>query len=343
MKPHLVLLRTGPDAAYRQVVDRFAAQNFDVALSWNGTAPPQVPGAAFVHAAPGARWAGLARTLAAHQPQWVGYRHVWLPDDGLRWSPEDASRLFSACEQLDLQLAQPAFTPASPGVAAVALQHAGFQLRFTDVVDPAVPVFAGALLQRLLPQLALGDAAAWAGALPPGRVAVVDATVLARVAAGEPTPGPVAPPGLTLGGLLDNGDAVCFGERAAEVGAMLQALLQAATALPLDGPELARHLARHLDFAQRAASTLPAQLEQALAGAGMRFNVVLPAVPPAAAAPAAPAAADALLLDADVRDLRLQHAAVVSERDRLAATLAEVARQLQQALPAGPTAMAQAA
>lgn len=345
MKPNLVVLRTGPDAAYRQVVDRLAEQNFDVALSWNGTAAPQVPGAAFVHAAPGLRWAGLAQTLAVHQGQWAGYHHVWLPDDGLQWVPEDISRLFTACAQLGLQLAQPAFTPASPGAAPVALQHAGFQLRFTDTVDAAAPVFSRPLLQRVLPQLGQGDARLWARRVPAGLVAVVDATAVARVAAGEASGATAAPAGLNLGGLLDNGDALCFGERASEVAATLQAVMQAAAALPLDGAALSRYLAGHLDLAATAAATLPMQLEQALAGAEMRFNVVLPpSSAPALAAPAAPPpAADAALLDADLRDLRSQHAAVVAERDQLAAALAEVAQQLQQALPAGRPTMARVA
>lgn len=339
MKPHLVLLRTGPDAAYRQIVDRLAEQNFDVAVSWNGTAAPQVPGAAFVHAAPGPRWGGLAQTLAAHAGQWAGYRYVWLPDDGLQWVPEHISRLFSVCEQLALDLAQPAFTPASPGVTPVSLQHAGFQVRFTAAVDPAAPVFSRTLLQQALPRLAAGERQQLG---QNGRVAVVDATAITRVAPGEAGPGTETdePLGITLGGLLDNGDALCFGAGRAELDAMLRVLLQACDGLPLPAASLAHYIAGHLHFAAGPdAAALPALLEQALAGAEMRFNVVLPS----AVVPAAPVAPDAALLAADLRDLRTQHGAVVAERDHLAATLADIAQQLQQALPVGRPTMARVA
>ena len=126
MKPYLALFRSGPKSLHPQAVQRLKDQNFDYALSWFGDDRPEAlgmaEGAAFVHMQKGAKWPGLEQTLIAHWEQIQQYRYVWLPDDDLLCVPEDVSRMFAICDELQLELAQPALTPDSylhpPGDAA---------------------------------------------------------------------------------------------------------------------------------------------------------------------------------------------------------------------------------
>jgi hypothetical protein len=230
--------------------------------------------------------------------------------------PENVSRLFAVCEDLGLDLAQPAFTPASRCAHPIAWQHDGFQVRFTNFVDPAAPVFSREMLARVMPTLDAADAGSLLGRVWPqltrlGRVAIVDATPVGRAAGTEPPAGAVEPLAawvaaashfadqpddamLNFGGLLESGDALCLSERALDVDALLNALMRSCRALPLDASRFTRYLARHLDFAGTAGpapqgfgrAAIKLALERELAGVGLKFNLVAqPANDAAAAAP----------------------------------------------------------
>jgi hypothetical protein len=163
MKPYLALFRAGANSLHRAAVERLPAQNFDYALSWFGDAEPEAPGAAFVHRQQGAKWPGLEQTLLAHWDRLQHYRYVWLPDDDLLCVPENVSRLFAVCDELQLELAQPALTRDSYFTHVVTLQHSEFQLRFTNFVEIMAPVLSIDMLARVFPTLA-GNISGYASA-----------------------------------------------------------------------------------------------------------------------------------------------------------------------------------
>ncbi len=334
MKPFLVLLRAGPATDWPRARDRFASDLVDVAVAWNGTLAPVLPGAAFVHACEGPRWPALAKTLAAHAGVLGGRRQVWMPDDGVACTPEEAARLFAVCEHLVLDLAQPAFAHDGPAAHPLAWQHAGFQVRFTNFVDPAAPVFSLAMLARSLDLLAESEDDRASGLVWPklthlGRVAVIDALCLRRLPCAAPPDAAVAvrrfvdaETPVNLGGLLASGDALCLGDAPAAEDAFLLALDRASRPLPLGTAERLRYLSAHL-AAPGSTARLPVReaLERALAPAGLAFNLVLPA-PPA--------------VEADSGELQ----ALRAERDRLAAQLAEIGRRLAPAARLGRALLA---
>jgi hypothetical protein len=310
MKPFLALFRAGPDLRSLPALAQLASADVDIAISWAGdslpgrAAQPELAGAAFVHAAAGPKWPALAQTLATHWEQVAGYSHVLLADASLDTTPETLAQLFAVCAQLGLDLAQPAFVPGTRCSHPVAWQHGAFQLRFTNHVDLAAPVFSRALLERAAasfvdPACAASLGGVWPQLAGPGRVAVVDATPMALRADPLPPTATVVPAAgvLNLGGLLDSGDAVCLDARPTWSGVLLEAVLASCRGFGLDAAALARYLANHLEGgAGPLHAAVPVLLEQALGGAGLQFNRTLPV--PAAAAHAAPVPAPAPQADA---------------------------------------------
>ncbi len=308
MKPFLALFRAGPDLRCLPAIAQLASADVDIAISWAGealpgrAAQPELAGAAFVHAAAGPKWPALAQTLATHWQQVAGRSHVLLADASLDTDAATLAQLFAVCAQLGLELAQPAFVPGTRCSHPVAWQHGAFQLRFTNHVDLAAPVFSRALLERAAasfvdPACAVSLGSVWPQLAGPGRVAVVDATPMGLRADPLPPTATVVPAAgvLNLGGLLDSGDAVCLDARPAWSGVLLDAVLSSCSSFGLDAAALARYLANHLEGgAGPLHAAVPVLLEQALAGAaegaGLHFNRVLPAPAPAAAADAAPMA-----------------------------------------------------
>lgn len=326
MKPYLALFRAGPSSLHPHAVERLADQNFDYALSWFGDEPPAAAeGAAFVHMQKGAKWPGLEQTLLAHWDTIQAYRYVWLPDDDLLCVPEDVSRMFSICDDLQLELAQPALTPDSYFSHAITLQHAAFQLRFTNFVEIMAPLMSLDMLGRVFHTLR-GNISGWGlDALWPrfsqlGRVAIIDATPVRHT---RPVGGPnyafsqkagLAPAHerwlcaarhfietasdaqINLAGLLQSGDAICIGGSANEINALLAALVQSCGGLPMSALQQTRYLSNHADFwggeggrVNYPRAMLPVVLNQALQHAGIRFPA-----PPNGPAAAANRAAQAL-------------------------------------------------
>lgn len=308
-KPYLALFRAGPRSLHPHAVRGIEGLPFDYALSWYGDEAPDAPGAAFVHLQKGAKWPGLEATLRAARDLVSRYRYVWLPDDDLLCEPETVARMFAVCDELQLELAQPALTPDSYFSHAITLQHAAFQLRFTNFVEIMAPVLSVDMLARVLPTMA-GNASGygldtlWPRLSQVGRLAVLDDTPVkhtrpvggpnhALARAGGLTPVQEdwmvsarhfieSPPDLHLnfGGLLQNGDTVCLGGSVAEAEALLRHLHHSVAGLPVTAMQLARYLANHLYHwsgelyggGQRyPRALLPSVLTSALAGTGISF------------------------------------------------------------------------
>jgi hypothetical protein len=309
MKPYLALFRAGPTSLHPQAVQRLEAQNFDYALSWFGDTAPEAPGAAFVHMQKGAKWPGLKATLETHADLIAQYRYVWLPDDDLLCVPEDVSRMFLICEELGLELAQPALTPDSYFSHVITLQHSCFQLRFTNFVEIMAPVFSAAMLQRILPTLGgnisgYGLDNVWPRLSELGKVAIIDDTPVKHT---RPVGGPnykfnrdaalspvqedwmesaryfVEHPShyqINYAGLLQDGQTVCLSQRHEDVERMLTELISSTTGMRMTTTQLVRYLANHLDYAhldeqhrvRYPRELLRVVMDDALRGTGLQFH-----------------------------------------------------------------------
>jgi hypothetical protein len=323
MKPYLALFRAGPSSLHPQAVERLDQQNFDYALSWFGNeAPEHADGAAFVHMQKGAKWPGLEQTLLAHWDKIQKYRYVWLPDDDLLCKPEDVSRMFAICDELRLELAQPALTPDSYFSHVVTMQHSAFQLRFTNFVEIMAPVFSADMLARCFPTLAgnisgYGLDAVWPRMSQLGRVAIIDDTPVKHT---RPVGGPnykfnkdaglspihedwlasarhfVETPAhfhINFAGLLQSGDPICIGDTSIEINTMLQALYSSCNGLKVSAVDLTCYTANHLNYWKGATfggerryprGLLRVALNDTLRHVGIRFPNPRPATQPAAAA-----------------------------------------------------------
>ncbi len=306
MKPYLALFRAGPSSLHPAAVERLEQQNFDYALSWFGDVPPNAPGAAFVHMQKGAKWPGLEKTLAHHWDTISQYRYVWLPDDDLLCSPEQVSRMFLICEDLKLELAQPALTTDSYFSHLCTLQHQDFQVRFTNFVEIMAPIFSAEMLAKIYPTLAgnisgYGLDAVWPRMSSLGRVGIIDDTPVKHT---RPVGGPnylfnktagispihedwiesarhfvehAADFHINYGGLLQNGECVCLGSTAHEVEAVLTQLMGSISRMQgVTATQMTRYLSNHLEFTRGGDARYPRGLlrvvmNHALKGTGLQF------------------------------------------------------------------------
>jgi hypothetical protein len=309
VKPYLALFRAGPSSLHPHCVERLAQQNFDYALSWFGDEPPRVAGgAAFVHMHKGAKWPGLEATIAHHWDLISQYRYVWLPDDDLLAVPEQVSRMFTICDELQLELAQPALTPDSYFTHVVTLQHREFQLRFTNFVEIMAPILSVDMLARVHPTLAgqisgYGLDPLWARYSHLGKVAIIDDTPVKHT---RPVGGPnyafstkagIAPAHedwlvsarhfvetpadfqVNFAGLLQSGDPICIGNTHGEIDAVLKAIIASCNGLKVSALQLTRYLSNHFAYwaggeyghSRYPRALLRVVLNQELKHAGIRF------------------------------------------------------------------------
>ena len=282
-KPYLALFRAGPGSLHPHAVERLDQQNFDYALSWFGDDPPQAPDAAFVHMQKGAKWPGLEQTLRTYWDAIQQYRFVWLPDDDLLCVPEQVSRMFAICDELQLDLAQPALTPDSYYTHVITLQHSAFQMRFTSFVEIMAPVLSIDMLARIHPTLAgnisgYGLDAVWPHYTKLGKVAIIDDTPVRHT---RPVGGPnyafsrkagLAPAHedwltsamygverpadfqINYAGLLQSGDPIVIGGTAGELDTMLRHLIASCNGRKISALQLTRYLSNHFDFGSGGSS-----------------------------------------------------------------------------------------
>ncbi|MFY9514326.1 MAG: DUF707 domain-containing protein [Rubrivivax sp.] len=311
MKPYLALIRAGKSSLHPYAVARLAEQNFDYALSWFADEHPadigMADGAAFVHMQKGAKWPGLEQTLIQHWDQIQKYRYIWLPDDDLLAEPEQVSRMFTICDELQLDLAQPALTRDSYFSHLISMQHTEFQLRFTNFVEIMAPILSTDMLGRVFHTLkgqvsGYGLDGLWPRFSQLGKVAIIDDTPVKHT---RPVGGPnyqhskdaglspahedwlvsagafVETPAdyhINFGGLLQSGDPICIGSTADEANALLRAVLSSSNGLKTNALALTRYLANHYNYwsggehgARYPRALVRVVLNQALKHAGIRF------------------------------------------------------------------------
>lgn len=320
MKPYLALFRAGPTSLHPHAVARLDQQNFDYALSWFGDEPPEAPGAVFVHMQKGAKWPGLEQTLATHWAQISRYKYIWLPDDDLLCVPELVSRMFTICDELSLELAQPALTLDSYFSHLVTLRHSEFQLRFTNFVEIMAPVLSVEMLAKVFPTLqgnisGYGLDGVWPRFSQLGKVAIIDDVPIRHT---RPVGGPNylfnAKAGrspvhedwlesaryfveqrpdfhINYGGVLANGDAICLGASAEEIEQLLSVLMTSTAGMKVSATQATAYLANHLSFAKSTIgadaryprSVVRIVMNQALQSSGIQFPSPAAAPTPARA------------------------------------------------------------
>jgi hypothetical protein len=216
--------------------------------------------------------------------------------------------MFLICEDLKLELAQPALTVDSYFTHVVTLRHSEFQIRFTNFVEIMAPLFSTEMLARAYPTLAgnisgYGLDAVWPRMSSLGRVAIIDETPVKHT---RPVGGPnylfnkqaglspihedwlesarhfveTAPDyHINFGALHANGDPMCLGSSVNEIDGMLEALMGSLAGMKVTATQATRYLANHLAYAQGGDTgsaryprgLLRVVMNQALKSTGLQF------------------------------------------------------------------------
>lgn len=131
----------------------------------------------------GGKWAGIFDYFQRHPNLLDQYDYIWLPDDDIESTTENALEFLSIVERNRFRLAQPALELDSHFAHALTLQSPYFIYRNTSLVELMMPVFSSALLKEILPlfkdrHAALGLDLFWHQLPKPSKraVAIVDAT-----------------------------------------------------------------------------------------------------------------------------------------------------------------------
>ena len=187
-RENLVILRAGKSSLHRSWTADLddADRNWDLCVSWYDAAEPDpADPCEYLTIQREVRKLTAIREIFAARPEFLNYRHVWLPDDDLAVSRRAINRLFSICRRNHLDLAQPALDEASHVSHAVTRRDPRFALRFTNFVEVMCPVFSGPALAACLDTFpttltSWGLDVVWPSLVGAGgtRIAIVDAVTV---------------------------------------------------------------------------------------------------------------------------------------------------------------------
>ena len=149
----LVVVRCGDNSLHDQWLG--ADRVWDLAVSYFGSnATRHFDHATFVHRYQGGKWDGLADFFREYSWCLESYDLFWLPDDDIAANCDGINRLFTAAQQLGLELAQPSLAPGSYLSHLVSLRNPFFEYRHTNMVEIMVPLLDRRLLNTVLPLFA---------------------------------------------------------------------------------------------------------------------------------------------------------------------------------------------
>ena len=109
----------------------------------------------------GPKWIGLQNALTQGGLDWRAYDRIWLPDDDLAATPDAVSRLFAACREHELALAQPSLSHDSYISHAITVHNPRYTLRWTNFIELMAPVLSRDLLARVLPTFDANQSGWW--------------------------------------------------------------------------------------------------------------------------------------------------------------------------------------
>jgi len=93
------------------------------------------------------KWPLLARLLAEEPELADGEGSVWFPDADVDATPETVEAMFALHAELGTALSHPSLDPTGAHRSAVTLQHRGFSVRLTSLVETTAPLFSRAGLR----------------------------------------------------------------------------------------------------------------------------------------------------------------------------------------------------
>lgn len=185
MSKHLVVVCAGDTSLHTSYTT--SQSNFDVFVSYYGSDPDVLAaneGNPMFLAQKGPKWPCIAKVFELHPEFLQQYQAIWLPDDDIDTTAHNVNRMFGLFVGMDLQLAQPALTSDSHYCWRVLLQRPEFLLRYSEYVEPMVPIFSQAALRNALPSFTVSKSGwgldwAWPSMIRKGIkpvIAILDAT-----------------------------------------------------------------------------------------------------------------------------------------------------------------------
>lgn len=152
-RANLVYVPAGDRSLHPEWLEGCGPRDFDLAVNYYGTRAGKWEGTAdFYQHSPGAmKFPGAADWLGQNWALVSQYEYVALPDDDVSAAAHDWGTAFALMRQLGLDLGQPALTADCYWSHPITVQQTGYLGRYTNFVEPMVPVFSLAALERCLP------------------------------------------------------------------------------------------------------------------------------------------------------------------------------------------------
>jgi Protein of unknown function (DUF707) len=145
----LVVLRAGNSAWYKLWMHPL--KSWDMAISsFSSENPNDYEWANYFHYFKGGKWDGILAFFKANPQLIEEYDYFWLPDDDITADWEDVERMFEAVERYKLEIAQPGLCRRSYFSYAITLRNIFTRLRYTNFVEPMVPVLSRDMLKKTL-------------------------------------------------------------------------------------------------------------------------------------------------------------------------------------------------
>lgn len=151
-RDNLVLVRSGNASLHRQWPQDIndGVRNWDLMLSHWDTAAPSSDEADIVIMQKATKFNAFAR-LYRDIPWLSSYKAVWLCDDDIMTSWSNVQYMFDLFHGYDLLMAQPGLSAASYGTHRICYASEDCLLRYTNFVEPMVPLFSAEGLKICLP------------------------------------------------------------------------------------------------------------------------------------------------------------------------------------------------
>lgn len=149
-RKYLVVVRAGEKTLHRAWL-KDARRNWDLVVSWYGSAPYLPVEDERVLEVVGGKFDGLYTTFAAMPELLQDYSHIWLPDDDIETDCATINGIFLSAEKHKLSVCQPALSRDSYFFHMHTVVCPSFELRFTNFVEIMVPCLSRELLSQILP------------------------------------------------------------------------------------------------------------------------------------------------------------------------------------------------
>jgi hypothetical protein len=151
MKQNLIIVRCGDKSLHPLWLPAEGQQaSWDLILNYYGDEATSFSDLRYPRIdTKGPKYMGLNQLLKEYWEIIREYKYIWFPDDDLRFTCEDANRLFEYCHKYNVAIAQPALHPSSYIALPITLANPLFDVRFTSVVEVMAPCFEVGALSKV--------------------------------------------------------------------------------------------------------------------------------------------------------------------------------------------------